>query len=230
MALKNIVFLAPANGIKPSIVIKRLLNNDFFIKNYNYKFVTDSEKGRLNNLIKYNNLSYQIWNKEKPLLNSIKNLGNSEIDYIISCGWGYKIPLNVIELANIASLNCHSSFLPDYKGGSVYNMQWANLEENGGASVHFLTEEFDAGKILTQEKFTINIKDSPKDILVKASELTSVLIREALVLTELDYDGFKNSGGRYFIKTNKSKLYLHRIVNMVLYLFGSDKRWITKWK
>jgi len=29
---KSVVFLAPANGIKPSIVITKLLRNDFFRK------------------------------------------------------------------------------------------------------------------------------------------------------------------------------------------------------
>lgn len=163
-------------------------------------------------------------------MDCIEKLDFQSVDFIITCGWGYKVPKEIIELPKSSALNCHSSYLPDYKGGSVYQMQWANAEEYGGATIHFLTDKFDSGNIIAQESFKIKLTDSPLDILTKASELTAVLIREALLLLNADYIGIENKGGRYFLKTNKINLYLHRIVNFIYRLFKSDKRWLTKWK
>lgn len=155
---------------------------------------------------------------------------NLEYDFLASCGWGYKIPLSLIDKAKIAAINCHSSFLPDYKGASVYLAQWANCESFGGATIHFLDSGFDSGRIITQGQISIKNFDSPSDILEKASFLTAALIREALLLIEKGFEGSENIGGRYFKSCSRIRLLLHRITNITLKLFGSGKRWLTPHK
>lgn len=59
---KSVVFLAPANGSKPSIVITKLLRNDFFLQNYECKFVVDNHSGKLIDLLINNKVEYIIMN------------------------------------------------------------------------------------------------------------------------------------------------------------------------
>lgn len=147
-------------------------------------------------------------------------------DIMVLCGWGKKIGEAAISAPRIAALNCHSSYLPDYRGGSVYMYQWANCEKIGGASIHYLTNKFDDGNILAQQKFSIGRYDRPREILIKASELTGPLMVQSLFLARENHSGIRQTGGRYFTKVRHRWLYLHRLFNISAgRLFG--RRWLT---
>ncbi|AKB23623.1 Methionyl-tRNA formyltransferase [Methanosarcina sp. MTP4] len=228
---KNVIFLAPSSAIKPFIVAQNVLKNEIYNRFYDTKFVVDTKNGKLVDYLNKNKIQYESIENSGAMGSAIASLlrGSKNVDIIVSCGWGKKIPNDIIKMPEIAAINCHSSYLPDYKGGSVYLYQWANLEKHGGATIHFLSSEFDSGNIICRKKFEIKVKDSPDDILIKASELTADLLLEAIELLEKGYKGFDNKGGRYFMKTRFLTLRLHRITNLLLSLF-SDKRWRTRWK
>ncbi|MGM0984798.1 MAG: formyltransferase family protein [Pseudomonadota bacterium] len=139
-----------------------------------------------------------------------------KVDFLVVCGWGKLISASAVSAPKLASLNCHSSYLPDYKGGSVYKYQWANIERYGGATVHFLTEHFDSGNILAQQKFRIKGCDAPKDILYRASEFTGPLIVQAIFLVLQGQVGTPQVGGRYFKKLPMRKLIIHRLYNKTI--------------
>lgn len=221
---KKIVFLFPSNAIKSKIVINSIKEHGSFYCDYDLFFCFDAAVGQNVDFAKKHKFKYIIINKEHEINENI------DYDFIISCGWGWKIPDSIISRSKIASLNCHSSLLPDYKGGSVYNYYWANCEDYAGASVHYLSNEFDKGNILAQEKISISKEYNPKGILEKVSYLTSVLIRESILKAERGDHGDAQVGGRYFYKTNRYKLILHRVVNKILKSLGFKQRWMTPHK
>ena len=221
---KKIVFLFPTNAIKSGVLLDSIFENKNFYNNYNLTFCFDSENGKNLDFVKKNNFDYIVVQKD------YKNLENITYDILISCGWGWKIPNFIIDKSTLASLNCHSSLLPDYKGGSVYRYYWANCEKYTGATVHFLTEKFDAGNILTQEKILISKKDTSTEILIKVSHLTSVLIRESILKVESGEKGYTQTTGRYFFRTSRYKLRLHRLINCLYDFLGISKKWMTPYK
>lgn len=229
---KCILFLAPASGTKPLIVLQNILQNSSITNIYELMFIVDNVHGNLIDYLKLNSIKFKSIQTSNETFSAIGSLIGvaQKPDFIISCGWGKKIPQNVIKLPTKAAINCHSSFLPDYKGGSVYLYQWANVEKYSGASIHFLSDKFDAGNIICQKKFEILLEDSPQDILKKASFITADLLPEALDLLRNDYNGFENVGGRYFLKTNFMHLRAHRFINRFFDIIGLDARWLTKWK
>jgi len=218
---RTITFLVKANSVKGRILITSIMDSQFY-KDYEINMIFNSNTGNNVDLASKSSIKVLFSDKNLELLKQINT------DYLVACGWGWKIPEYAISKAKIAALNCHSSYLPDYKGGDVYFHYWANCEKFGGATVHFLSNNFDTGAIVTQEKFAIAVKDTPEDILVKASEITAVLIREALLLMDKGYKGFSQKGGRYFYKMSNREFKMYRAVNRVLELLKIEKKYFTR--
>jgi len=222
--MKNIYFLFKANAFKAEIVIDYLLNNTFYKGKYNIFYCFETASGKNIDIIKNTNKNLIIIGKDA------KKILEYSVDIIIACGWGWKIPSDVIMHCKIAALNCHSSFLPDYKGGSVYFYQWANAEKEAGSTIHLLSDDFDEGNLIVQTKVKINLFDNPMEILKNVSQATAKDIKEAIKLVEKNHIGTKQIGGRYFFQVSKKELYIKRTVNILLRIIGFDFRWLTKHK
>lgn len=158
------------------------------------------------------NAFYTYKSKNLSHYDDILLLNNFEI--LVTNGWGHKISNKAIQMVKLCALNCHSSYLPDYKGASVYYAQWANLEKEGGVTCHIMTENFDEGNIIYRQKFKINFLDTPKKILQKASNLSGPIIFKSIDLVLNNYQGISQKGGRYFMQANKAQLLFYRIWNI----------------
>ncbi|BBM65855.1 hypothetical protein VA249_25010 [Vibrio alfacsensis] len=213
----NIVIYTPSKSVKGNVVVDYLFNNRFFTENFSVFIIVDKESLDFNE--KYES-KFKIFVDDGQFPECLTN-----IDYIITVGWGGIIRNDVISRARCAALNCHSSMLPDYKGGSAYNHYWANCEDFSGATIHYLTSKVDSGNIVAQSTFKLSRKDSPMSILQRASELTGPLLIEALLKTQQGYRGELNNGGRYFFKVrSKYQLVFYRILNLSLKKAGLKRK------
>lgn len=217
----SVLFVAPSRGVKPSIVAAYIFSRPFV--------------DRDNSLVLTEGAKNPEWVPSGVSSNSVSDKSLSEFasrserggfDFLVSCGWGAKISGDALSIAQVAAVNCHSSYLPDYKGGSVYRYYWANCARKAGATVHFMTDKFDGGNIITQQEFSIKVSDKPTDILTRASEFTGPLLMEAMLLVAQGYQGSKQNDGRYFLRVSRGRLMAHRVVNRCLKRFGSF-RWLS---
>jgi|OM-RGC.v1.013481166 hypothetical protein len=213
----NVVIYTPSRSVKGRIVIDYLYNNNFFTKNYSVSIITDVEN--IDFTEKFGSkFDIHVDDGKIP-----KNFTN--VDFIVTLGWGGILKNDIISKANCAALNCHSSMLPDYKGGSVYHHYWANCEDFSGATIHYLTDKLDSGNIIAQSQFKLNFNDTPNSILQRASELTGPLLVEALLKIQLGYQGEPNNGGRYFLKIKSTyQVIFYRILNCCLKKIGLPKK------
>ena len=213
----NVVIYTSSKSVKGNIVIDYLAKNKFFTENYSLSIIIDVED---KDFIKKFSSKFNIYLDKGEMPENLTN-----IDYIVSLGWGKVLKKNIILNANLAAINCHSSILPDYKGSSVYHHYWANCEDFSGATIHFITDKLDSGNIIAQSVFKLNFFDTPNSILLKASEITGPLLVEALLKINLGYKGEPNNGGRYFLKFNsKYQLIIYRILNCFLKKVGLPKK------
>jgi folate-dependent phosphoribosylglycinamide formyltransferase PurN len=222
-----LLFLCPADAVKSRVVLDWFLTASGSLdRNYRPGVVLDSAEGRAAETARAAGLPRRIATDPSDPLSAVEGVATElgGCDYLVSCGWGHWIPETVIETADTA-LNCHGSYLPDYRGPSPHRIQWANGKRHGGATVHRLTESFDDGAILARERFAIGPRDTPLDILRRASELTAVLLAEALLLDAAGNQGTENEGGRYFSLADWPTVLFHGVPNRVLWLLGSDYRW-----
>jgi folate-dependent phosphoribosylglycinamide formyltransferase PurN len=99
-------------------------------------------------------------------------------DVLLSNGWLLKIPDAVLATAKRIALNCHSSYLPEYRGGNSSFAPLINGERESGVTVHEMTSRIDAGRILAQERVMISKNETPESLNAKRARASgNVLIR-----------------------------------------------------
>lgn len=90
-------------------------------------------------------------------------------DYIIIASFG-KVPLEVYEANPLSVINFHPSLLPQLRGGCpVYTAIIRGLKETG-FSFHLLSQKFDAGPLLYQEKIIIPENQNCRDLEIEISK------------------------------------------------------------
>lgn len=92
------------------------------------------------------------------VLNLLKDI---EPDLIVLAGFLWMMPSNIIEKFPDKIINLHPALLPKYGGKGMYGAKvhqavLDNKETETGISFHYVDEKYDEGKMIAQEKITIN--------------------------------------------------------------------------
>lgn len=96
-------------------------------------------------------------------------LADWQPDLIVLAGYLLKIPTTVIEAYPKKIINIHPSLLPKYGGKGFYGLKVHEAVINGGetetgCSVHVVTEEYDQGPVLGQQKVSVYPSDTPEEL------------------------------------------------------------------
>ena len=87
-------------------------------------------------------------------------------------------------------LNVHPSLLPKYAGGmdtNVHEEVLRNGDMETGCTIHFVTEEVDAGPILIQKKCAVGGGDTVESLKTKVQELEGMAFIEAIEMIANKY-------------------------------------------
>ena len=87
-------------------------------------------------------------------------------------------------------LNVHPSLLPKYAGGmdtNVHEEVLRNGDMETGCTIHFVTEEVDAGPILIQKKCAVGGEDTVDSLKTKVQELEGMAFIEAIEIIANKY-------------------------------------------
>ena len=90
-------------------------------------------------------------------------------DLIVLAGFLKKIPNIYIDYFKNKIINIHPSILPSYGGkgmfgSKIHNKVIENNEIETGITIHFVSDQYDAGEIIFQKKISIQENDTPKSI------------------------------------------------------------------
>ncbi len=99
-------------------------------------------------------------------------------------------------------INFHPAPLPEYKGRNLCYHAIMNGEEEFGATVHYVDENFDTGRIIEVRRFPITPRDTA-DVVQKMAMFTSQdLLREYLprYANGEVFESYPNVGGNYYKK------------------------------
>jgi len=129
-------------------------------------------------------------NRDIPILTvSDHNQPESQIflekaapDLIIFTGGGL-IRENILRIPRLGVLNCHSGWLPKYRGMDV--IEWAVLEAGGrkpevGITLHYMDRGVDTGPILLQQKVEMKKEDTFEGIRRRIEPMMVKLIIEGV--------------------------------------------------
>ncbi len=80
-------------------------------------------------------------------------------------------------------INIHPSLLPHFPGANPYRQAWQDGVRVTGCTAHFVTEELDAGPIILQDVFQIEVgSDTVKDVSAKGRLLEGTVLSRAVQL------------------------------------------------
>lgn len=105
----------------------------------------------------------------QTLLDQLEKWGT---DLIVLAGYMIKIPTEVIDRYRGRIVNIHPSLLPKYGGKGFYGMNvhqavLDNGESESGCTVHLVTEEYDDGPILAQQKVPVKDDDDASTLAAR---------------------------------------------------------------
>lgn len=90
-------------------------------------------------------------------------------DLVVLCG--FMRILTSVFTSNIRSINLHPSLLPAFKGSRAIERSFESDENVCGVSVHWVTDELDAGEIILQKSFTKNSSDTLEEFSAKIRQI-----------------------------------------------------------
>ena len=116
-------------------------------------------------LAKQNSIPIKILNKYNED-KFMQYLINNKIDLIfIGGGCPSLISKKFLRLKNVKIVNLHPSLLPNFKGTSVTRWQKFYNPKFIGATLHYLNQDYDSGKIILQKKINNQFNLTPQELL-----------------------------------------------------------------
>lgn len=109
----------------------------------------------------------------------------SKIDYIVLAGYLSILSPNIINAFEGRIINVHPALLPKFGGKGYYGMRVheaviSSGEKISGATVHFVDEGTDTGKIISQGIVPVLPDDTPEKLQKRVLELEHKLLPETL--------------------------------------------------
>jgi methionyl-tRNA formyltransferase len=100
-------------------------------------------------------------------------------DLIISGGFPWRIPADVLALPRLGAINFHDALLPRHRGPNATGWAFRLGDTETGLTIHRITSEFDTGSVLAQVRVPIT-DDSLSTLMAKIVDQAPGLLRQAL--------------------------------------------------
>ena len=125
---------------------------------------------------------------ERELMREMTDHG---IDFIALAGYLKKLPDSFVEKFEYKILNVHPALLPSFGGSAMYGLRvheavLARGCKVSGATVHFVTREYDAGPIVMQQCCPVMDDDTPDTLRKRVRDIEFEIFPEAISLFAQD--------------------------------------------
>ena len=108
------------------------------------------------------------------------------MDIVILSGYMKKLGEQTLSHYAGAILNIHPALLPKFGGQGMYGIHvheavLAAGEQETGATVHLVIEDYDRGPIIAQEKVPVLSGDTPKSLQERVLKTEHALFKQVLI-------------------------------------------------
>ena len=110
----------------------------------------------------------------------ISFLDTLQADIFVVVSYGKILPLELINLPRLRTVNIHFSLLPKYRGASPIQFTLLNGDTQTGTTIFVLDEQMDTGPILAQAMIPIEPDDTFTSLASKLATLSSGLLIDLL--------------------------------------------------
>lgn len=127
------------------------------------------------------------------------NFEKSGVDLIVLAGFLKLIPENFVKAFRNKIINIHPALLPSFGGSGMYGMNvhravFESSAQVSGATVHYVDETYDTGKIIAQKCVDISSVKSPEEVAEKVLRIEHQLLPEVIekiALGKVFVEGFR---------------------------------------
>jgi methionyl-tRNA formyltransferase len=112
----------------------------------------------------------------------IRHIGTLRPDLILSFYYRRLLSQELLAIPPMGGINLHGSLLPRYRGRSPINWVLINGETQTGVTMHYMTEQADAGDIIAQRPVQIHFEDTARTLFEKVAKAAVELFRETFPL------------------------------------------------
>ena len=181
MVKKNACVFISGTGSNLKNLLKRARDYSFPIK---IKLVICNNKKALGlkiakkNSIRLHLVDTKSRNFEKKIL---KILRENNISIICLAGYMKILSRSFLKEFGKKVINIHPSLLPKFKGLNTFERILKNREVMTGCTLHAVTENLDAGKIISKKSFYIKPKDNEISLKRKTQNLEYKVFPEAII-------------------------------------------------
>ena len=113
----------------------------------------------------------------------VDRLAHYAADVVVLARYMQVLTPTVVEPYAGRIINIHPSLLPYFPGANPYRRAWEDGVRVTGCTAHFVTEELDAGPIILQDVFNIDVGvDSVDDVRRKGRALEGLVLSHAVQL------------------------------------------------
>jgi phosphoribosylglycinamide formyltransferase-1 len=122
---------------------------------------------------------------------SMQEMKDNGVDIVVLAGYLKKLPERFVESFEYKILNVHPALLPSFGGSGLYGLRvheavLARGCKISGATVHFVTQEYDAGPIIMQKCCEVKQDDTPDSLRQRIRDLEFELFPKAISLLAQD--------------------------------------------
>jgi phosphoribosylglycinamide formyltransferase-1 len=147
---------------------------------------------------------YSVGKKDEDISfnDLITLLKDLKINLIVLAGFLKLIPENFVRTFRHKIINIHPALLPSFGGSGMYGMNvhravFESSAQVSGATVHFVDETFDTGKIIAQRCVNISDTKSPEEIAERVLRIEHQILPEVIEKIAL---------GKVFVDKNRVRV------------------------
>jgi formyltetrahydrofolate deformylase len=113
----------------------------------------------------------------------LRRLRELNADVVVLARYMRILPPAIVQAFASRVINIHPSLLPYFPGAAPYRQAYESGVRVHGCTAHFVTEQLDAGPVIMQDVFHINVgTDTLEDVKRKGLELEGQVLSRALQL------------------------------------------------
>jgi len=115
--------------------------------------------------------------KDDTAVQILRELG---FDLIVVVAYGNLLPVEILKMPSLGSINIHASILPKYRGAAP--IQWAilNGEQVTGVTSMYMSEALDAGDIILTKETPIGEDETSGELFDRLMDMGAILLRETV--------------------------------------------------
>ena len=107
---------------------------------------------------------------------AIENIAKYKPDFLVVSDYGLILPPKLLKLPKYDALNVHHSLLPKYRGPTPAPSAILAGEKKSGVTIISMSEDVDAGDILSQKKYTLSADETADSLLTQLNRVGAQLI------------------------------------------------------